>query len=432
LNRLLDTIEKVTLVTTLLLMTGGPLLVVLAGGHSEGEATDIASEFALVQLFFSFLYGVLLIYLLPHWKKVTYLLLKEKWILLLILLAIASVGWTYAPDVTPRRLIGLVGTTMVGVYLAARYDLQQQMKIFSKSICVAIALSILFAIALPKYGVMGGLHAGDWRGIYIHKNVLGKIMTLGLCIFWLRLQATEGRVNQGDRRNLLIWSGLAMFLLLMTTSSSSIVNVIFIWVASVVLSVLKLRPRIMVPAVIIMVFAAVITSVLLSANAEFLVGLMGKNLTLSGRTDIWASVLRMISQNLWFGYGYSGFWNGHFSEAAEVWRDTKWSVPHSHNGPLDLLLDLGLVGLSFFCLSFSKVIVKGVVWVRAFNTADQMWPLVFVVYFFLANTTETSLLSQNNIYWVLFVSISLSMNVPTRVLKPAFSPVPEHSIPDAT
>jgi exopolysaccharide production protein ExoQ len=415
LANLLDRIEKVVLVTTLLLMTGGPLLVILTDGYNEGDQSPLALEFAVIQYFFTFLYFVIFLYILPNWRQAIYLLFREKWVMLLILMSIASIGWTYAPDVTPRRLIGLVGTTMVGVYLAARYDLHQQMKILSYTFCVAIAMSFLFVIAIPKYGVMGGLHVGDWRGIYFHKNVLGKIMNLALCVFWLRLQAAKGIHQRSERRSLLMWTGAASFLLLMTTSSSSIANAIFLWIASLVIAIFKLRPRTMIPSVSILVLIAASISVLLTLNAEFLVGVFfGKNLTFSGRTSIWDSVLRMISQDLWIGYGYSGFWNGALSPAAEVWRDNRWKVPHSHNGPLDLLLDLGLIGLGLFCLSFRKFVSKSLGWLRSSDAADHMWPMIFVIYFFLVNTTETSLLSQNNIYWVVFVSISLSMHVPRR------------------
>ena len=39
-------------------------------------------------------------------------------------------------------------------------------------------------------------------------------------------------------------------------------------------------------------------------------------MTLTGRTELWATVIEMIREHPWFGYGYSGFWLGWDGESA--------------------------------------------------------------------------------------------------------------------
>jgi exopolysaccharide production protein ExoQ len=403
LRKILKTLEFALIILTLLQMTGGPLLIILAGGVSEGEiAPELDST--LVQYVFSGFYFFLFFFTLPHWKKIAYLLMKEKWLILLMGLAILSVFWTTAPEVTPRRLVGLVGTTMVGFYLAARYDLKQQMDLLAWTMGIAIGLSFMFALLLPRYGVMGGLHAGDWRGIYYHKNVLGKIMTLSITLFWLLLRHTKGNPIS-------LWLGLifSSLLLILTTSTSSIINAMALVISSGVLATLGWRYRLMIPTVLLMLVISSGLSFWASQSAEFIFSLFGKDATLTGRTDIWLSVIRMINQHPWWGYGFSGFWNGRLSEAATVWRDVRWHAPHSHNGYLDLWLDLGFVGVALFTISFWNALLRSIVWIRLVKTPDQLWPIMFLIYFTLANVTESSLLSQNNIYWVFYVAIALSL-----------------------
>jgi exopolysaccharide production protein ExoQ len=362
LRKILRRLEYTLLVTTLLQMTRGPLLSILAGGASEGEvAPELDST--LVQYVFSVFYFFLFWFTLPHWKRILYLLGKEKWILLLMALAVLSYFWSAAPEVTPRRLIGLIGTTMVGLHIAARFDLRQQMDLLAWTIGAAVVSSILFVIVLPRYGVMGGLHTGDWRGIYLHKNVLGKIMTLSITLFWLLVRNAKGRP-------IALRSGLffSSILLLFTTSTSSIINTIALIGCSTILATLGWRYRIMIPTVLVLLVVSAGLSFWLSQSLEALFALFGKNMTFTGRTDIWTSVINMINQRPWFGYGFSGFWNGRLSEAASVWRDTRWHVPHSHNGYLDLWLDLGLSGMILFAIGFWNALLRSVAWIRLVKT----------------------------------------------------------------
>jgi exopolysaccharide production protein ExoQ len=402
----IHSVEVALTILTLLLTTGGPLLVILSGGISEGEL-GVPKEYdsTLVQYVFTLLYFLFFLLLLPHWKRALNLILKEKWVLGLVLLAVFSVSWTQAPELTPRRLYSLTGTTIVGVYLAVRYDFQQQMKLLAWTMALAIVSSIVFAIALPKYGVMGGLHIGDWRGIYLHKNVLGKIMTLSACIFWLLLREHQSKRNW-------LWAGLVFswLLVLLTSSSSALVNSIALTLLACTLTIIGWRNKFMIPISAVLLLIAGSVSIWVSSSTSVIFGFLGKDATLTGRTDLWPAVSRMISQHPLWGYGYSGFWNGRLSDASIVWRAVHWEVPHSHNGYLDLGLDLGLVGLGLFLIGFSIALIRSLVWIRTVTTADQIWPTIYLAYYTLSNLTESSLLAQNNIAWIIYVATVLTLH----------------------
>ena len=49
-----------------------------------------------------------------------------------------------------------------------------------------------------------------------------------------------------------------------------------------------------------------------------------------------------------FGWGYFGFWHLNNPAAMEIFDAVHWVVPHSHNGLLELLLGLGIVGTALF------------------------------------------------------------------------------------
>jgi O-antigen ligase len=77
--------------------------------------------------------------------------------------------------------------------------------------------------------------------------------------------------------------------------------------------------------------------------------------SLSGRVTIWHAVVTMIQDRPWIGHGFGSFWqtqdllNGlgartHLSEM-EKWIDDARVINQAHNGYLDLLLSVGIIGL---------------------------------------------------------------------------------------
>jgi O-antigen ligase len=67
----------------------------------------------------------------------------------------------------------------------------------------------------------------------------------------------------------------------------------------------------------------------------------GRDTSLTGRDAVWAFAAAAIVQRPILGYGYAAFW----SDSDWTLQALHWSPPHAHNGVLQVLLDLGGVGL---------------------------------------------------------------------------------------
>uniref|UniRef100_A0ACD5GNQ9 O-antigen ligase family protein n=1 Tax=Desertifilum tharense IPPAS B-1220 TaxID=1781255 RepID=A0ACD5GNQ9_9CYAN len=103
----------------------------------------------------------------------------------------------------------------------------------------------------------------------------------------------------------------------------------------------------------------------------FLFGL-GKEPTLSGRTYLWEASIEKIRQRPWLGYGYQAFWQ--VSGGAEyVWTAVRYQPAHSHNGFINLTLDLGLLGSFFFAMSLVTIYIRGVSWLRVTQSSAALW-----------------------------------------------------------
>ncbi len=409
-RKLLRFAEHAFTVVSLLHYSGGPLVVILSGGANEGERGGGMSDAdgSLILLLFFVIYIVTFFLLLLRWKKVLYVLSKDRFIWALLALALASMLWSTSPVKTLIRVIALIGTTLFGLYLASRYSMKQQLQLLGWMYGIAIVLSLGFAIALPKYGIMGGIHAGKWRGIYNHKNTLGKVIVPGIIVFLLLALRSQ-------KHRLLCWCGFgfAFLLLLLSTSKTSLTNLLILFVAFAAFRILRWRYHRLIPAFTALSTVGATLYVWMTNNAEAILNSMGKDTTLTGRGDLWPLVLQKIGERPWLGYGYGSFWDGLNGESAAIWYASGWEPPNSHNGFLDMLLGLGWLGMlilasGFFLISFPRALV----WVRQSKTSEGFWAAIYMIYLVLTNLGESTLMIQNDIFWVFYTAAHFSVLMP--------------------
>lgn len=404
-NKFLKTIEYPFSVLSLTLYTGGPLTVILSGGASEGEVGGNDSDNTLIKMLFLLIYFITFVLLISRWKKVAYVLSKDNYIILLLGIVAASVLWSINSGITVNRSIAIVGTSLFGIYLASRYTLKEQVVLLGWTCTFIIMLSLILIVAMPKFGVMGGIHAGAFRGIYVHKNVLGRMMVISTIVNLLRINLDK------NRSITYVTLGLSVLLLVLCRSSAALLNLFNVIMTFLIFRTWRWRYEIMIPVsigIISLMFCGVIW---FNENSAILFGAVGKDATLTGRTELWPIILNMIGNRPLLGYGYGAFWLD-TDNVTNVWFMAGWEAPNAHNGILDLCLNAGLIGFLLFVLSLLKTLRNSFVLVRYSTSSEGFWPLIFIVCLVLSNLTETALMLQNDILWVLYVAIAYSVLIP--------------------
>ena len=89
---------------------------------------------------------------------------------------------------------------------------------------------------------------------------------------------------------------------------------------------------------------------------DFLLQMIGKDPTLTGRTDLWALVVDDIAKRPLLGWGYSAFWSPNSPAAVEISTALMWYVPQAHNGLLEILLNIGIVGAALFIFLWARTV----------------------------------------------------------------------------
>lgn len=363
-------------------------------------SSDPTEANPLTQLIFFSIYIGAIVLMLRQWRLALTVVLHSWLLWLLVLLAVSSVAWTTDPSLTVRRSLALVGTTVVGLYLATRLDVREQVRYLMLALLGTAVLSIVAGIVFPSDAILGGL----WRGVFVHKNVLGRAMMLSCVV--------AGMVAFSQYRwRAVAWASIVISFagILLSGSRTALVVLIVILITAPFFRMLRWNISISVPLLLMTLAGGSYIMVWLGTYSDSILGALGKDSSLTGRTELWSKVLEMIQRHPWYGYGYAGFWQGWEGPSAEVWDFVQWTPAHSHFGLMDLTLDLGLVGLTIFLVGYGISFWRAISFTAQSGGSEHFWPLIYLIFMLLYNLTESAILARNSIFWLLYVSVFLSL-----------------------
>jgi O-antigen ligase len=327
-------------------------------------------------------------------------LLRTAWnqraMLLFAAFAVASISWSIVPGATGRRGLSLLMATILGLYFVVRFNQRERLRIICGTLGVAALASFLVVLLKPSLGLMPD--GAGWRGVFVHKNLFGKMTALSTGAFLLLAMDM-------DRRRWIAFVGAAgsFGLVVLSRSASALLIAVTVLGVTPLFRTLRLtRTRHLLILIAAIILAEVI---LLSSYLEWqaLLSLLGRDPTLSGRTGLWRELMDPILRRPWLGHGLGGFWLGWAGESGAVWSAIGWRPPHAHNGFLDMVLDLGVVGLSVFLVGFIGAWTRALRAARWSTKSYELWPLLFLTFVLMSESTESTLLAQNSLIWVLYV-----------------------------
>ncbi len=354
------------------------------------------------------IYLFTLISFLSNSQRVLYVITKGKLLLLLVGIALLSIVWTANPETTLQFSKGLVRTSLLGVYLATRYSLKEQIRLFAWTFGIAAILSLVFALAIPSQGLQlnPGPGYGSWRGVFFHKNHLGRSMLMSSSTFLLLALC-----NHKYRYITSTLFSLSVILIVLSNSKNALLGFLVILILFPLWIFLRQSFNLKMFLSHMTVFIASITSIVVLSNIEPILDSMGKDLSFTGRIPLWTILLEKFADKPWLGYGYYGFWSSEAGELtkAQMIAERSWEAGHAHNGFIETALSLGFLGLFLLVFSVLKAYLQAVNLSLKTETLEGLWPLHLLTIIIVVNLSmETTLLKPDG-FWVLYVMISLTL-----------------------
>jgi O-antigen ligase len=242
---------------------------------------------------------------------------------------------------------------MVLIVLTEANPVKAFQALFRRTAYILIPWSVLLIKWYPgtgrRFSVWG---AGQNVGVTIDKNKLGLLAAV-TAMFLLSCLLAEWKdkspLGLTNRKINFIVFGMAAWILGICGSSNAQIAALIgmIVVCLFQKKVFRLHfttfLMVLVPLLAFLMIATDISSLVLTT--------FGEDETLTGRTDLWAT-LRAMPLNPLIGYGFESFWRG--ERYALLQQQYWWAPNQAHNAYLEMYLNLGLLGLA---VQFTMLIV---------------------------------------------------------------------------
>jgi exopolysaccharide production protein ExoQ len=384
-------------------------------------ATDVTGEIpesTLLRYLWLPFYAIVGLGLVAAGKDAWRALASAPLLILLAILAMTSSLWSLDPDLSFRRGIAVLATTLLGVYLAARFDWLAALRLVAFVWLTLMVASLIAGVLFPGFGRMQEIHPGAWSGGWWEKNQLGGHAARSAFLF-----AFLAWRDRGLRRTWIIATLTAAALAVLSTSATALLGVVLgFGVLASAWWMVKGRTWSLV-LVWIGLSVVGIAALIYAVAPGMLLGLIGREPTLTGRTDIWVELVVAISEKPVFGHGYLAFWAPDSEPRYWLAKALDWNAPSGHNGWLDLAISLGLIGIIVYAIDAATAAVRAAR--LAVASPAGVFAIGFLAQFMLFAMSESIILAQNSILWAMYVFVSCKLAMEARKTAAVPAPFPE-------
>ncbi|MFV2053312.1 O-antigen ligase family protein [Aliiroseovarius sp. YM-037] len=270
--------------------------------------------------------------------------LRYWYIMALPVYCVMSALWSQYPPESFRFGAQLIVTVAIAVAIATRLS----PRAFCRALFMLLGIAMLASIA---FGNVRN-DTGAWLGIFGSKNALAAAAATFVIISVAQMI---------DRRNSARFRGAALAgafvgcgILLAAQSTGAVMSVPPILALLLALTLMHRLSAVQKAGIVIFaILLAGLIGLLITANYDALVALLldktGKDMTLTGRTELWEIALDFIRERPLFGMGYQAFWVRGHQPAEALWFmfgiDSRGGF-NFHNTYLSNAVEIGLVGVT--------------------------------------------------------------------------------------
>jgi exopolysaccharide production protein ExoQ len=383
---------------------------------TEGSPLDRNIFFALL------LAGVIV--LIRRGLAVTRLLKANGPIVLFVLYCVVSIAWSDYPDIAFKRWTKSLGDFVMTLTILTDRNPELALKrVVTRLGFVFVPLSVLLIKYFPQMGRYYSPFEGTafYCGVAHDKNMLGKIcLVLGLGLCWRLYEEWSG--ERRTRVVLAVGTTIGMLLWLFHMANSMTSLSCFFFGNSLLLAtrwkkILRNRKlvHLMVATVILVSFAVLFLDV-----GQFALEAMGRNPTLTGRTELWGE-LRTMVVNPVLGTGFESFWLG--TRLDQLARAHWWHPNEAHDGYFEVYLNLGWMGIVLLAM----ILISGYRGMHRRLYWDAPGARVRLAYFAVAiayNYTESAIRTLDPMWFILVFSLFAVPRPPSGIA------AREESMPD--
>jgi len=295
-------------------------------------------------------YAVWLPLLFVDYRRFTWKL-SSAWLPILFAAYVClSVFWSQAAGISARAAVQY-SSHIVCAYVAARTISMRTLVVGS---LIGIFFVLLYSLKVGDYALDTIDGTINFVGAFGSKNQIGFFSSLGI-FFALAFLVFY-------RRNWLsfVWTApillLSVYMLAIAHSATSVASLPAVIGIVALLTASKVLSRRYRRVIFIVGAGALVAGVVAALNCGLLdvvLGVFGKDSTLTGRTYLWEQGWNAAQQRPLLGYGYAAYWVQGFAEPERLWAEFYISTRtgfHFHNTYVETLVEIGFIGVTMLAL----------------------------------------------------------------------------------
>lgn len=296
-------------------------------------------------------------------KKSVNDLVSNWFILILPAFCIASVAWSIFPQDTFRHSIQLMLTFVISILIALRVKSNTLFNVLISTYIITLIICLVFGRNLPDR---------PWQGIFASKNQFADMISI---LIVLSLSAMLFKYQNRIYNVVALAVFLICFPLFIKTQSAgafvALLPTVGFGIFIMLLQGIDIQGRWLITAITV-VFVALVGSVI-ALNFEFIQNVvlkfLGKDPTLTGRTELWDYGIGLIKERPVLGLGFQAFWVKGNPPAEYFWQ--KFLIGsrtgfHFHNMYISNAVEIGVLGVIYqsfllyaaFLINFKNAITR--------------------------------------------------------------------------
>jgi exopolysaccharide production protein ExoQ len=267
-----------------------------------------------------------------------------------LVLSLMSVAWSFDQSATLNRYVSNMATVLVScAFCLAGWHRKRFQNVVRPILTLLLAGSLVYILMAPEDAL--DFDKAGYHGLTSQKNPFGELCALGT-LMWM-----HGWIS-GEVKSLraLLGAALGWTCLWLSKSSTSLLATAFAsWLMLMILrtspSLRRYTPYLVGSFACLVILYALAVLQLVPGLATILLGpiaaITGKDLTFTNRAMIWDIIKEHAQLHPILGTGYGAYWTGAVpTSPSYVFLSRMYFWPsEAHNGYLDVVNDLGFVGL---------------------------------------------------------------------------------------
>jgi O-antigen ligase len=249
-------------------------------------------------------------------------------------------------------------------------------------------------------------NAGAWRGIFFQKNTMGIMMALSSVVFLYDLFSIK--------RNLLPLLGSiflvvisAVLVFLSRSASGEAIFLVLTFCSLLAIAWVKWKERLSLKHYLAIGFVFASAGILVLSKLDYLLGLLHRNSSLTGRVPLWSLLIKIGQSNhpiIGGGFGYP-WMSSQFRLAIQALSGWGFAPVTAHDGFVDIYLHLGLVGIFLLSALLLTGLYRSIRFIIAEQTLLSTFPLILMIFIIFANISESLFLELDSFVWLLLVFV---------------------------